>query len=178
MNPRCSYHFGNREGLVSALQDQRNCQVNAKRAELLTEMHRCGHQFTLREVCALMVKPAFLLCRSDNSFRDFLGLFGQLLLLSGKSVVSTPETREVEVMREVKEMLQSCVSHLDEALFETRFENTARFAILSMSRHAREKGSFHGKEADFFINNLVDTMAAMMAAKPSRETLQSRGQSR
>ncbi len=164
------YHFGNRDGLVSALQDQRNSQVSAKRAELLGEMHRSHHQLTLREVCTLMVKPAFLLCRADNSFRDFLGVFGQLLLSSSRSVVSTLEKREVEVMREMKDMLQSRVTHLDEELFETRFENTARFAILSMSRRAREKGSFRGKGADFFISNLVDTMAAMMAAKPSRET--------
>jgi len=168
------YHFGNRQGLVRALQVQRNSEVNAKRAELLRDMHQRDHQLTLREACTLMVKPAFLLCRTDNSFRDFLGVFGQLLLSSSRSVVSTLEEHEVEAMREMKDMLKSCSSHLDEELFETRFENTARFATLSMSRRAQEKGSFRGKTADFFINNLVDTMAAMMAAKPSRETLAAR----
>jgi AcrR family transcriptional regulator len=164
------YHFGNRAGLFSAIQKQRNHQIDLKRRELLKEMRLGTRTMTVRDVCILMVKPAFLLCRSDTLFRDFLGAFGQMILSSSQPVVLTLQRQEAEVMNEIKNLLGSCVPQLDADMLAVRFEDTARFATQSISLRAREKLAFRGKNADFFISNLIDTMAAMMAAKVSKET--------
>ncbi|MBD3647363.1 MAG: hypothetical protein HUJ31_07935, partial [Pseudomonadales bacterium] len=45
-----------------------------------------------------------------------------------------------------------------------------RLTMLAMSRRAREGGTFRGKRADLFINDLADTMAGMLTGPVSRDT--------
>ncbi len=164
------YHFGDRAGLIKALQVQRNIEVATKREEMMAEMFKDGHSASLRDICFLMVMPPFQLCRSDSNFRNYIGVFGQLLLSSSRPVVSHLEKQEAESMRDSQKLLRELLSDFDDEVFAIRVENTASFATQAMSKRARDKGTFSGKNADFFINNLVDTMAAMMAAEISGVT--------
>ena len=51
-----------------------------------------------------------------------------------------------------------------------RVTNAARFGTLALSNRAKDKDSFRGGRSDFFISNLIDTLAAMLATKMSEET--------
>lgn len=73
--------------------------------------------------------------------------------------------------RQTQTWLREALAHLDDDLFQHRFNSAARFAGLSMSGHARQKGAFfRGKAADAFINMLADMMAGLLAAEVSAET--------
>ena len=167
------YHFGNRDGLIAALHEQRNAQIRKERAAIIEEMLEVSGALTLREVAIVMVRPAFQLAARDAGFRDYTRTFAQVLLLSSRKLTSVLLRNEDKSTQETRKWLGTVLAHLDDGLIDLRFENAARFAALSMSRQANEKGAFKGRAAEFFFNTLVDTIAAMMAADPSPETLAS-----
>lgn len=164
------YHFGNREGLISALQAQRTSELNALRSQLLASFRAEGRELSLRNLVVLMVRPPFDLCRSDPGFREFIAVFGQLLLSSSRSVTKTLARQEYEVQREIGALLRENLKHLNNTLFEMRFENVNRFVALSMSKRARDGDPFKGKRADLFFHDLADTLTAMLSAPVSKET--------
>lgn len=164
------YHFGNREGLIAALQAQRTSELNALRTQLLASFRAEGRELNLRTLMLLMVRPAFDLCRRDPGFREFIAVFGQLLLSSSRSVTRTLALQEYEVQREIRVLLRENLSHLNDTLFEMRFENVSRLAALSISKRARDGDPFRGKRADLFFHDLADTLAAMLSAPVSKET--------
>lgn len=160
------YHFGNREGLIEALRQERAAQVNSLRLEMLGE---APADLTLREMCLLLVKPPFLLCREDPGFRDYVGVFGQLVLASSRSIVATLTQAEAADARPLARMIETRLD-LPPGLFPIRLENATRYAALSVSKRARDGASFRGREAELFLNDLADTLAAILSAPVSAET--------
>jgi len=165
------YHFGNRDGLIAALHDQRNAEIRAQRRQMLDAMLARHQTLTLRDIAVLMVRPAFELAAGDSGFRDYMKSFAHLALFSSQRITTLLLRQDDTAASEMRERLRTALPHLDEVLFNLRFENAVRFATLSMSRHARAANAFRGHEAEFFFNNLVDTIVAMMAAQPSAQTL-------
>jgi AcrR family transcriptional regulator len=164
------YHFGNRDGLIEAIHRERNAQIQKKRTELLDGLLEREPQPGLREVCALMVEPAFLLARSDRGFRHYVTGFGREIALTDMPPSEYLLARHQRGTRQTQILLRAALSHLDDDLFQHRFDSAARFAGLSMSGHARQRGAFRGKASDIFFNMLVDMMAGLLAAVVSAET--------
>lgn len=163
------YHFGNKEGLVEALQDQRIKQVIDHRADVFEVATAAGRVPSVREICYLLIVSPFQLCGRDRGFRDFIAVFGQRLVVSGQTPYAHLAERGETRMQFVFSMLRDQVS-LEPSLFEMRLDNMSRFALLAMARRAREGGSFRGKAAQLFVNDLADTMAGMLTATVSNST--------
>ena len=62
------YHFGNLQGLVSAINERRWLEARQKRGEMLSALLQKRTPPTIRELCSLMVLPEFLLAK--NRRRD------------------------------------------------------------------------------------------------------------
>jgi len=164
------YHFSNRDGLILAIQAQRMAQVDARRMNLIDEFMRMNPAPDLRSACALLVRAPFLLCREDKGFRGYMAVFGQRLIASGQSVTATLAKQESQSLYRLRGMFRHATKHLDDQLFAMRFENMSSFVLLSMSRRALANGSFRGKRAELFFNNLVDLMTVMLSAPVSSTT--------
>ena len=165
------YHFGGREGLIAALHELRSQQLGRERMALAEKLVSNPETFDLRTMAAIMVRPAFQLAGRDSGYRNYLKVFAHLVLFSSSQLAALIAKSEDGDIRETHRVLQELCPQLDAALVDTRIENATRFATLALSQRAREGGSFRGKRAEFFINDLVDTVAAMLAAEPSGETL-------
>lgn len=164
------YHFGNKDGLIEALQSQRIQQVIDLRRESIDAAMADGRKPSVRELCYLMVEAPFRLCALDKGFRDFISVFGQRLVTSSSPVNRHLLGRRNTRYEAVLALLREHLSDLDEPLFSMRGENMGRFVMLAMSRRARLGGSFRGKSARLFLNDLADTMTGMLTAPVSRET--------
>ena len=57
------YHFGNLQGLVSAINERRWLEARQKRGEMLSALLQKRTPPTIRELCSLMVLPEFLLAK-------------------------------------------------------------------------------------------------------------------
>jgi AcrR family transcriptional regulator len=167
------YHFGSRDGLIRAIQARRIAQLEQRRAKIVREALHRDPTLGLREACALMIKAPFILCREDKSFRHFVGEFGQRLIASGELISVALAQPDSSSQFQLRDILWRGMSHLgDKLLKEMRLENMSSLVLLSISRRARAGGSFRGRRADLFFHNLADTMAAMLLAPASADTLE------
>lgn len=166
------YHFGDRENLMSAIQERRVKQLEHKRRELLGEALKLDRELEFRDLCSIFVRAGFELCRDDPSFRKLLGLLGQRLLTSRESLLSIePTTRSQLEMYDLIMKRFATLADMDETVLHLRVENANALGLQALSRRARAGDSFRGKRAELFFNNLVDQLAAMMLAPPSLATL-------
>jgi len=164
------YHFGGRSELIAAMLNRRAQEVEAKRRVLVDEALKDNDNPDLREVCALLARAPFLLCREQKAFRDFLGRFGQRLLASDQHVTFDVDDEGLPSLRRMRRMLLDKLAHLGPELKALRLENAHSLALLAISRRARRGGSFRGRRAELFFDNLVDQLAAMLAAPVSPAT--------
>jgi AcrR family transcriptional regulator len=167
------YHFGGREELIAAILNRRMQQVEARRRILVDAALASGAALDLRDGCALLTRAPFLLCRERRDFRTFLGQFGQRLLASGRDVTLAVDDQQLPSLQEMHQLLRHKLRHLDPELLSLRIENANSLGLLAISRRARRGGSFRGRRAELFFNNLVDQVAAMLAApiSPATESL-------
>lgn len=164
------YHFGGRAALIAAILSRRLQQVEARRRALVADALARNADPELREICALLVRAPFVLCRERKDFRDFLGQFGQRLLASDRSLALAVRDEDLPSLREMRNLLLRRLSHLQAELLSLRLENAHGLVLLAISRRARGGGSFRGRRAELFFNNLVDQAAAMLAAPTSPAT--------
>ena len=164
------YHFGGREGLIAAIRSRRVAQVELRRRALLNKALTGGCEPELRDVCAVLTRAPFALCREDRTFRAFLGMFGKHVLASDRELVLASQDDQQPSLAKLGEMLMQRLEHLEPALLMLRLENAHTLILLAISRRARRGGSFRGRKAELFFNNMVDQMTAMLAAPVSEAT--------
>lgn len=164
------YHFKNRQGLIEAIHQFRNGQTQLQRSRLLHDLLELNPTPTLREICGLLVEPAFLLARRDAGFRQWVKAFGQGVASSGLLAVKRIAIDKNDSTLETARLLRATLSHMDDRTFTHRFDSAIRFVGLSMSQHALEQHAFRGPRSDVFFNMLIDAMAGMLAAEVSAQT--------
>lgn len=165
------YHFGGREGLIAAILQRRMQQLEARRSVLVSEALAKDPDPELHEVCAVLARAPFLLCREERSFREVLGLFGQQLLASDHDLLLLLEDRsDLASLNVMRALLRQHLEHLPPEVLRLRVENTYSLSLMAISRRARRGDSFRGRRAELFFNNLVDQVAAMLAAPVSVAT--------
>jgi len=164
------YHFNSRQGLIDAIHQHRNGQVQELRSELLAVLLKRNATPTLREICGLMVEPPFLMARNDTGFRQWVKAFGQGIATFCLPALLRVQGKENEGTLQTVRLLRRILSHLDDQIFEHRIDSTVRFTGLSMSQQAREKHAFRGPKSDVFFNMLVDSIAGLLAAEVSDQT--------
>jgi len=162
------YHFGDRDGLLAAIQARRVEQLEKKRRALLERALRGRRRLGVREACAVLVRAGFETCREDRSFREFLGRFGLSLLASDESLLTIEPITPSQVT--LFNFIHQAMGGLQPALHRFRMENASGLALQALSRRARAGGSFRGARAELFCNNLVDQLAGMLLAPVSPET--------
>lgn len=164
------YHFKNRQGLIEAIHQFRNGQTQLERSRLLHDLLERNPMPTLREICGLLVEPAFLLARRDDTFRQWVKAFDQGVVSSGLQVMKRIAVDKNDSTLETARLLRAILSHIDNRIFTHRFDSAIRFAGLSMSQHALEQHAFRGPRADVFLNMLIDAIAGLLAAEVSTQT--------
>lgn len=164
------YHFGGRHGLMAAILERRLQQIDAQRGALADAALAGNPDPDLREICALMMRAPFLLCREDRTFRTFLGVMGQRLLASDQELGKAEDSETQPNLSRLRAILQRTLAHIEPEILRLRIENAYAFTVLAISRRARRRASFRGRQAELFFNNLVDQLAAMLAAPISDAT--------
>ncbi len=164
------YHFENLQGLIRAIHATRDAEIQAKRAELLNQMAQTGAEASLREICKVMVGPAFQLARSNLDFRRYVKAFGHEITLTAESAVVLVSRKGGDGGAEVGTLLRNALAHLDDDAFQTRLDGALRFISASMFHQARQKNAFRGAEGDRFFSSLIDALVGLLSAPESNET--------
>ena len=164
------YHFGNLQGLIHALRAARDREVHERRTSLLNEVLKQHSTPSLRDICRLMVAPAFELGRSSASFRCYIKAFGHEITLAEASATAVANQTGGESTQRLARRLRDSLPHLDEQAFRRRMDGALRFIAASMVHHAGQKNAFRDAGSDIFFSSLLDALVGMLSAPESDET--------
>ncbi|NJN50854.1 MAG: helix-turn-helix transcriptional regulator [Gammaproteobacteria bacterium] len=137
------YHFKHLKGLIHAIHAARDVEIQATRTEMLQRVNERAAPPSLREICQLMVGPAFQLARDKPDFRRYIKAFGHEITLTDKSAVSIAKRKGGASVVETGALLRAALSHLDDSAYQRRLDGALRFISASMvhqrgrSRHSR-----------------------------------------
>jgi AcrR family transcriptional regulator len=115
------YHFTNLSGLIDAILASRSEETHQRRAELINELLDDTTAPSLREICTLMVYPAFSLARESSEYHDYVKAFGHELLLSERSLLPIVRRRGGGGASGEKtaELLKTALPHLKRGALST-----------------------------------------------------------
>jgi AcrR family transcriptional regulator len=166
------YHFKTFTGLITAIHGQRSAEIQAMREELLKALLAQTRKPTLRELCILMVKPAFDLARSHVDFRRYIKAFGHELALTESSALSRAVSHGAggPSGQQMAGLLKRALPHLDEDAYGRRMETAVRLCSASMVHQARQRNAFRGDQADLFFHSLIDALEGLLSAPVSNQT--------
>ena len=168
------YHFGSKAGLIEAIHRYRGRQIDDQRALMLAELQQAKPVISLREVAALMIGPVVKLAAQDQGFRQYLQVFGPLMALSNENIKQRLGHKRRLHVEQLKTLLRVNRRDLDDEMLEIQLDHAARFASLAMSNQARLGKVFSGKKANFFYQNLLDNLVAILSVEVSTEARQAK----
>lgn len=165
------YHFKNLSGLLEAVHTQRSEQAQQRRAELLDAVLSQNQKPTLRELCALMVEPSFLLARSSIDFRHYVKAFGHVLVTDASPLETViGQGGGGASGAQLGSLLRKALPDLDDKDYTRRMEAAVILCSASMYRQARQKNAFRGQQSDLFLNSLIDALVGLLGAPVSPAT--------
>ena len=164
------YHFGNLRGLLVAIRAARGEQVRLKRAESVDNLLSRSPRPSLRDVCKLMVEPAFLLAREDWGFRNAIRAFGHEIAFAKGQAGEGHLKADTAGSLQIVALLRNQLADLDERLFFLRLDGALRFVAASMMTQARRTEAFSDPHGSVFFNNLVDSVTGLLSAQVSADT--------
>jgi len=164
------YHFKNLAGLITALHAARDEQVQAKRQSYLAELSDRSSPPSLRDICEVMVAPAFELARAQPDYRRYVKAFGHEITLADESAVKFVNRKGGQSAQATGELLRAALPELDRAAFERRLDGALRFISASMVHHAQQKNAFRGLSGDLFYHSLIDALTGLLSAPVSPDT--------
>ncbi len=166
------YHFKSFTGLIAAIHAERSAETQARREDLLEALLAGSPEPTLRQLCILMVKPAFDLARSDVGFRRYVKAFGHELALTESSAVSRAVSHGAggPSGQQLAGLLRRALPHLDDPAYQRRMEAAVRLCSASVFHQASQPNAFRGDQADVFFHSLIDALVGLLSASVSEET--------
>ena len=164
------YHFGNLQGLIDALREERNAELAARRKARLEALLAEQAEPSLRGLCEVMARPAFDLARGKPQFRHYMIAFSHEVIFAETSQLEVVDRQAGATGRQLGRLLRSALPHLDEAAYRRRMEAAVRLAAVSVSRYARQKGAFRGVEAELHFHSLIDALVGLLQAPESDAT--------
>ncbi|MCB1647561.1 MAG: hypothetical protein KDI36_19020, partial [Pseudomonadales bacterium] len=68
------------------------------------------------------------------------------------------------------ELLKAALPHLNVVIYRARMDLAIRMGSAALGNYARQKNAFKGTGADFFVENLIDSMEGLLSAPVSKNT--------
>ena len=166
------YHFGNLKGLMVAIHAERAEETRAKRAELLDQLLAANPNPDLRQICTLMIRPAFDLARAQPAFRRYLKAFAHQLTLIEDSVAKKVAKQGGGGESGIKlgKLLRHALPHLSQDALQQRMDFAVRLCASALHAQARVSNAFRGEQSDFFIEGLTDALVGLLSAPESSRT--------
>ena len=154
------YHFGGKEGLVTAIAEHRSSALNARRSAMLDGVRTDGRAGDPFAVCETLVVPLAELF--DDPANDFLGFLARYHLdRSRRHLVESVDPRVTSSYREAARMLRRR-SALSRADFDVRFALVLDMVFTALAgREAAERtGERSGRDA--LVRNLIHCAVACL----------------
>jgi AcrR family transcriptional regulator len=164
------YHFGGRDGLVAAIHARRIEQIEALRRPRLEALLAEERPIRIRDLARVQFETIADLARSDADFVEYLKALAELATMTRSEFADFVARLDIAPPgTPAQRRVAPALAHLPLPVRRRRLELARRFALTSLSRWAREEGSFTGRAARAFVADLVEMVDAMIAAPAAQE---------
>jgi AcrR family transcriptional regulator len=166
------YHFGSKDGLVSAIFEWRMWHIDERRASLLAALEAEGRLRDRRALVEAFVIPlaASLHARPASHYARFNEQVLSALPLDFTDILERPEDGApfpaMEALARTYELLRDSLDHLPTALRTERVALGARFVIHALADFEREAAAGRATDADLErqVEQLVALADGMLSA--------------
>ena len=159
------YHFGSREGLLSAVLEQHAAFLARREGELL-EHARTTPDDDLGAVLEAIVRPAVELAETGQSGRRYLVIVGELVEEYDRVHPDVAEALRHTGGYDVYALLEQRMPPLDDALRNERLALVTGFILRAVADRAKESPGRAQLPTERFVRNLVAMAAGMATAPP------------
>lgn len=168
------YHFGNKEGVIHAILDKHTPAIEQRRHAMLDELEAEGPP-TCRALVEALVLPVASKLDDPDGGRAFLKLNAQLIGHSKFALLDLHARRVNRGADRLQRLMTTAVPEWPEALWEPRwllligllFHGMADYVHLS---EAAESDDRDMTSRGLFVNNLIDSLVAVLEAPVSSST--------
>ena len=160
------YHFGDREGILRAINAKHFPAVDARRHAMLDEYEAKGTK-DIRALAAALVRPLASKLDDANGGREYLQIYAELVNIPPAKTARSEEAgvSARDSVQRWRLLVEPFIGD-DAARLHRRFA-TIRFSATEIGRRART-----GPHRDdrLFVSDLIDLVASMLTGAPSDET--------
>ena len=157
------YWFGDRDGLVKALLDKHNPEIESRRHALL-DAYEAGGTGDVALLAAALVRPLGAKLDQGIAGAGFLRTMSDLLTRPDPSVEPLGAGSPASSMQRWRTLLEPSLA--PEAVLLHRRFLTTRFVIVELALRARTDRTEHA----LFLSHLIDVAAGQLLAPVSAET--------
>ncbi len=157
------YHFGDRAGLVRAILDKHQPDVESRRHALLDAYEGLGHPDP-RQLSGALVRPLASKLTDPNGGPEFLRIYGELLNRSVPIIDLGALDDRSNSMYRWRELASDVVD--DEALRHHRRFAALLYTVTELGRHGDDEVT----DPKLLTSLTIDTVAGMLTAPTSDET--------
>lgn len=167
------YHFGSKEALVSAVYEYRMASVNGRRLQRLQALHDTGREHDVHAIVEAIVYPIVEEIRDTEGGSHYIRFMAQVIGHPKISLAEIWNSRFAEGLAEVINLLRAALPEVPAVILGQRFGLMWEQAIHALADREKLSGSEQRMVAEaVFVGNLVDMIAAGLAAAVSDQTRQ------
>jgi AcrR family transcriptional regulator len=152
------YHFGGKDGLLSAVLEERYARVDTRRDAMLDQFEAEGGEDP-RALAAILVRPLATELGDDRG-RFFLQIYAQMVLRT-----KSPTSDDGSSIWRLRSLIQRLLPPDSPRLHPTFTALT--FAMVELSRRASEPPHIDNR---LFVSRLIDVVTAILRTTASAET--------
>lgn len=165
-NSAVPYHFGDRQGLIRAVLAKHTAPIAARRAEMLDEL---GSRATLRDLVAALVRPIVAELEHADGGTDYVQI---MALMLSHPELDAADLGERPVTRRLSRLFADVLPQYPPVVYDDRMALVRSVLFHGLADHAR---SIVDTSADpvrrrVFVENLIDSIEALLVARPSATT--------
>jgi AcrR family transcriptional regulator len=161
------YHFGSRDGLISAIVEARMGPINAARIDMLDQLDAAARPLEVRDFVTALIEPL-----ADATVRRPGSHYGRFLAQSHADPSwsgAVEESQHGSGYRRWREGLLGCFEHLPAGLRSARIDRMVTMVIITLGRWEGAGG--RGRvPLEARVQDLVDTAVAVIEAPVSATT--------
>jgi AcrR family transcriptional regulator len=166
------YHFGSKEALVDAIFEFRRSEIGRRRDEILDALERDGRVTDMRALTQALIEPlAAELNGQGEDESHYLPFLAHLFLQTPHEVADILRRHQAAETR-WSTAVGAAVPQVPRELLRTRLYLMGRHVVVSLAAYQRRgRLGSEGPDFEIYLNDMLDSVAAYMAATPAASTL-------
>jgi AcrR family transcriptional regulator len=168
------YHFGTRRALMVAIFERRMADINRRRLEMLEAMATEKQDRDIRNVVEAMVLPLAEQLADPKHNSHYIRFLAQAVADPNVDIGDLIRGRFDHGFAQTRHLLRQILSDLPARIVEQRIQLAGAQMVYALADKERlmAKDDRQPTELWLFIDNLIDTIAGMLAAPVSPATRQ------